>query len=84
MQITDDRVSSLGNNVRLFINVDREDVFGSHGTHPVLDRTGDAAGKVNIRRNARASLAHLVCVIAPATDVALACTLPSIDNKSEI
>ncbi|GBL17900.1 caffeyl-CoA reductase-Etf complex subunit CarE [Chloroflexota bacterium] len=33
---------------------------------PVLDRTGDAAGKVNIRRNASTGLAHLVCVIAPA------------------
>ena len=66
MWIANHGVSRLGNNVRLFINVNREDVFGSHGTHPVLDRTGNAACKVNIRRDARAGLTHLVSVIAPA------------------
>ena len=66
MQITNDRVGSLGNNVRLFINVDGQDIFGSHGPHPMLDRAGYAACKVNIRRNARTGLAHLIGVIAPA------------------
>ena len=58
-------VVSFDYHVRGRVDVDGEDLLRRLRSHPVLDRYADAAGDVELRRNAGACLADLIAVRTP-------------------
>ena len=65
MQIANHCVLGLANHVRFVIGVDRQHMLCSHHSDPMLDGSRDAAGNVELRRNALAGLTHLVAMRTP-------------------
>ena len=65
VEVADHGVVGLGHHVGIRVGVDRDDLLRRHRPHPVLDRSGDAARDVQLRRDAGAGLADLVGVVAP-------------------
>ena len=65
-QVADHRVVGAGEDRRLGVGVDREDLLRALAAGDVLGRAADAAGDVEVGRHLRAGLADLVGVRAPA------------------
>ena len=66
VEVADDGVVGLGDHRRILVGVDGQHPLGRHHPDPVLDGAGDAAGDVELGRDALAGLADLVGVGAPA------------------
>ena len=65
-EVADDRVVRDGHDRRVGVRVDREDPLRGLAADDVLDRAADAAGDVQVRRDAEPGLADLVRVRPPA------------------
>ena len=66
VEVADDGVVGLGDHGRVLVGVDGQHPLGRHHPDPVLDGAGDAAGDVELGRDALAGLADLVGVGTPA------------------
>ena len=61
-QIADDAVAGLFEDGRIGVFVDSDDHLGRTNAREVLDRTGNTAGDIEIRRNDFAGLTNLIGV----------------------
>ena len=66
VQVADDAVVRLGKEGRFAIGVDHQDVLGTLAAHQVLDSAADAAGNVQLRRNAGTGQSDLIRMRPPA------------------
>src|SRR5207302_5156726 len=66
LDIADHRIVGLGHDRRAGVRIDREDVLRRAAADHVLNRAANAAGDVEVGRDPRPGLAHLVAVWPPA------------------